>query len=89
VVTPMWASARKSNGGRMRGHIVSFARRRAVYFGRAHVEHVPHQSSARSVQGQTRKSALVTTMSAFPSRATKLRTSREVRFVPTTVIETD
>ena len=33
--------------------------------------------------------ALVTTMSAFPSRATKLRTSREVRFVPTTVIETD
>jgi hypothetical protein len=32
--------------------------------------------------GQTRKSALVTAMSAFPPIATKLRTSREVRFVP-------
>jgi hypothetical protein len=29
---------------------------------------------------QTRKSALETTMSAFPPIATKLRTSREVRF---------
>jgi hypothetical protein len=36
--------------------------------------------------GQTRKSALVTAMSAFPPIATKLRTSREVRFVPTAVI---
>jgi hypothetical protein len=32
--------------------------------------------------GQTRKSALATAMSAFPPIATKLRTSREVRFVP-------
>ena len=32
--------------------------------------------------GQTRKSALVTAMSAFTPIATKLRTSREVRFVP-------
>jgi hypothetical protein len=32
--------------------------------------------------GQTRKSALVTAMSAFPPIATELRTSREVRFVP-------
>ena len=32
--------------------------------------------------GQTRKSALVTAMSAFSPTATKLRTSREVRFVP-------
>jgi hypothetical protein len=34
-----------------------------------------------SVRGQTRKSALVTAMSAFPPIATKLRTSREVRFM--------
>ena len=32
--------------------------------------------------GQTRKSALATAMSAFLPIATKLRTSREVRFVP-------
>jgi hypothetical protein len=32
--------------------------------------------------GQTRKSALVAAMSAFPPIATKLRTSQEVRFVP-------
>jgi hypothetical protein len=32
--------------------------------------------------GQTRKSALETAMSAFPAIATKLWTSREVRFVP-------
>ena len=32
--------------------------------------------------GQIRKSALATAMSAFPPTATKLRTSREVRFVP-------
>jgi len=37
-----------------------------------------------SESGQTRKSALVTAMSAFPPIATKLRTSREVRFVPIT-----
>ena len=35
-----------------------------------------------SVEGQTRKSALVTAMSAFPPIATKLRISMEVRFVP-------
>ena len=35
-------------------------------------------------QGQTRKSALVTAMSAFPPIATKLRTSRHVGFVPLT-----
>ena len=35
-----------------------------------------------SVLGQTRKSALVTAVSAFAPKATKLRTSREVRFVP-------
>jgi hypothetical protein len=35
-----------------------------------------------TARGQTRKSALVTAMSAFPPIATKLRTSREVRFVP-------
>jgi hypothetical protein len=35
-----------------------------------------------SAPGQTRKSALVTAMSAFPPIATKLRTSRHVRFVP-------
>src|ERR1700746_870586 len=40
-------------------------------------------SRGTSLQGQTRKSALVTVMSAFPPIATKLRTSREVRFVPT------
>jgi hypothetical protein len=34
--------------------------------------------------GQTRKSVLVTAMSAFAPIATKLRTSREVRFVPQT-----
>jgi hypothetical protein len=39
---------------------------------------------ATSQMGQTRKSALVTAMSAFPPIATKLRTSREVRFVPET-----
>jgi hypothetical protein len=32
--------------------------------------------------GQTRKSALAIAMSAFHPIATKLRTSREVRFVP-------
>ena|SRR5579863_4267067 len=32
--------------------------------------------------GQTRKSALITAMSAFPPIATKLRTSRHVGFVP-------
>jgi hypothetical protein len=32
--------------------------------------------------GQTRKSALAIAMSALPPIATKLRTSREVRFVP-------
>jgi len=42
-----------------------------------------------SQMGQIRKSAVATAMSAFPPIATKLRTSREVRFVPTTVIETD
>jgi hypothetical protein len=36
----------------------------------------------RSELGQTRKSALIAAMSAFPPIATKLRTSREVRFVP-------
>jgi hypothetical protein len=36
-----------------------------------------------TASGQTRKSALVTAMSAFPPIATILRTSREVRFVPT------
>ena len=35
-------------------------------------------------RGQTRKSALVTAMSAFPPLETKLRASREVRFVPGT-----
>ena len=34
-------------------------------------------------QHQARKSALVTAMSAFPPIATKLRTWREVRLVPT------
>jgi hypothetical protein len=38
-------------------------------------------SRPKSPLGQTRKSALVTAMSAFPPIATKLRTSREVRFV--------
>jgi hypothetical protein len=36
-----------------------------------------------SRSGQTRKSALATAMSAFFPIATKLRTSLEVRFVPT------
>jgi hypothetical protein len=35
-----------------------------------------------SVVGQTRKSNCAIAMSAFPPIATKLRTSREVRFVP-------
>jgi hypothetical protein len=35
-----------------------------------------------SALGQFRKSALATARSAFPPIATKLRTSREVRFVP-------
>jgi hypothetical protein len=35
-----------------------------------------------SVLGHFRKSALATARSAFPPIATKLRTSREVRFVP-------
>jgi len=39
-----------------------------------------------SGSGQTRKSALVSAMSAFPPIATKLRTSREVRFVPNTEV---
>jgi hypothetical protein len=38
----------------------------------------------KAASGQTRKSALVTAKSAFPPIATKLRTSREVRFVPGT-----
>jgi hypothetical protein len=41
---------------------------------------------ATSPLGQTRKSALVTAMSAFPPIATKLRTSREVRFVPNSAV---
>ena len=36
-----------------------------------------------SVVGHFRKSALATAMSAFPPLATELRTSLEVRFVPT------
>jgi len=44
------------------------------------------QAIRMSEMGQTRKSALVAAMSAFPPIATKLRTSREVRFVPTTDI---
>jgi hypothetical protein len=36
-----------------------------------------------SESGQIPKSALATAMSAFPPIATKLRTSQEVRFVPT------
>src|ERR1700720_2915555 len=41
-----------------------------------------HGLRPMSASGQTRKSTLVTAMSAFPPIATKLRTSREVRFVP-------
>jgi len=37
-----------------------------------------------SAVGQNRKSAPATTMSAFPPIATKLQTSREVRFGPIT-----
>src|ERR1700726_839670 len=45
--------------------------------------HIRLATHGRSIQmGQTRKSALATAMSAFPPIATKLRTSREVRFVP-------
>ena len=42
----------------------------------------PMPSGLMSQLGQTRKSALATAMSAFPPIATKLRTSRAVRFVP-------
>ena len=40
------------------------------------------RSGQMSVPGQIRKSDCATAMSAFPQIATKLRTSREVRFVP-------
>src|ERR1700690_799426 len=39
-----------------------------------------------SAWGQTRKSALVTAMSAFPPIATKLRTSLVLRIVPQTEV---
>ena len=43
----------------------------------------PNGRGLTSEMGHFRKLALVTAMSAFPPIATKLRTSREVRFVPT------
>jgi hypothetical protein len=47
-------------------------------------ENLPVRNGLRKclLWDQTRKWALVTAMSAFPPITTKLRTSREVRFVP-------
>jgi hypothetical protein len=42
----------------------------------------PPSGSLLTAMGQTRKSALVTAMSAIPPIATELRTSLVVRFVP-------